>query len=107
MIRQLIQGTLNNNNDNNNSNNNNIMRINDNYDGDDDDDNDDDDDDDGEDDKTTYQGTHSFQLSLRRTPLGPAVSVHLREMSILQRVTSRVQRKTGTKSRCPSYKGIG
>ena len=78
MIRQLIQGTLNNNNDNNNSNNNNIMRINDNYDGDDDDD-----DDDGEDDKTTYQGTLSFQLSLRQTPLGPAVSVHLREMSIL------------------------
>ena len=81
MIRQLIQGTLNNNN--------NIMRINDNYDDDDnDDDNDDDDDDDGddddgEDDKTTYQGTVSFQLSLRRTPLGPAVSVHLREMSIL------------------------
>ena len=58
------------------------MIVNDDGDDDDDDDNDDDDDD-GEDDKTTYQGTLSFQLSLRRTPLGPAVSVHLREMSIL------------------------
>ena len=50
---------------------------------DDDDDNDGDDDDD--DDKTTYQGTLSLhgQLSLRWTPLGPAVSAHLREMSIL------------------------
>ena len=79
MIRQLIQGNLNKNNDNNNSNNNNVMRINDNDDGDDDDDDDDDDD------KTTYQGILSLhsQLSLRRTPLGPAVSVHFREMSIL------------------------
>ena len=52
---------------------------------DDDDCDDDDDDDDDEDDKTTYQGTLSLhsQLYLRRTPLGPAVSVHLREMSIL------------------------
>ena len=52
---------------------------------DDDDDCDDDDDDDDDDDKTTYQGTLSLhgQLSLRWTPLGPAVSVHLREMSIL------------------------
>ena len=66
------------------------MRINDNDDGDDDndddnddnDDDDDDDDDDDEDDKTTYQGTLTLrsQLSLRWTPLGPAVSVHLREI---------------------------
>ena len=91
MIRHLIRGTLNKNNDNNNSNNNNIMRMkdNDDVDGDDDDDDDDfdddDDDDDDEDDNTTYQGTLSLhsQLSLRWTPLGPAVSVHLREMSIL------------------------
>ena len=45
----------------------------------------DDDDDDDEGDKTTYQGTLNLhcQLSLRRIRLGPAVSVHLREMSIL------------------------
>ena len=30
--------------------------------------------------------SHYSQLSLRRTPLGPALSVRLREMSILQRV---------------------
>ena len=31
------------------------------------------------------RGTYS-QLILRRTPLGPAVSVHLREMSILSQI---------------------
>ena len=30
-----------------------------------------------------YYSSYSSQLPLRRTPLGPAVSVHLREMSVL------------------------
>ena len=62
------------------------MIVNDDGDGGDNDDHDDDDDDDDDEgDKTTYQGTLSLhcQLSLRRTRLGPAVSVQLREMSIL------------------------
>ena len=46
------------------------------------------------------------QLSPRRTPLGPALSVRLREMSVLQRVKQREERKAGTNSRCPFYRGV-
>ena len=46
------------------------------------------------------------QLSLRRTPLGPVLSVRLREMSVLQKVKQREQRKAGTSSRCPFYRGV-
>ena len=46
------------------------------------------------------------QLSLRRTPLGPALAVRLREMSVLQRVKYRELRKVGINSRCPFYRGV-
>ena len=45
------------------------------------------------------------QLSLR-TPLGLALAVRLREMSVLQQVKYREQRKAGTNSRCPFYRGV-
>ena len=46
------------------------------------------------------------QLSLRWTPLGPALAVRLREMSILQKVKQREQRKAGTNSRCSFYRAV-
>ena len=48
-----------------------------------------------------------IKLSQRRTPLGPApIIVHLREISVLQRVKLREERKAGTNSRCPFYRGV-
>ena len=46
------------------------------------------------------------QLSPRRTPLGPALAVCLREISTLQKVKQREQRKAGTNSKCPFYRGV-
>ena len=54
---------------------------------------------------SNYIGQYS-QLSLRRTPLGPALAVRLREMSVLWRVKQREERKEGTNTRCPFYRGV-
>ena len=52
------------------------------------------------------------QLSPRRTPLGQALSVRLREMSVLERCPSYKESNKGNKqrqgpnSRCPFYRGV-
>ena len=50
--------------------------------------------------------TRYSELSQRRTPLGPALSVRLRVMSILYRVKYGEQRKARINSRCLSHRGV-
>ena len=49
------------------------------------------------------------QLSLRRTPLGPAPTVLLREVSAYRefRYSNKTEKRyAGTNTRCPSYRGV-
>ena len=50
--------------------------------------------------EVSFQCHHS-RLSLRRTPLGPMLYVHVREVSVLLGVNQKEKRKPETNSRCP------
>ena len=46
------------------------------------------------------------QLSVRRTRLGPALSVRLRKVSRLVESKIKGVNKAGTNSKCPFYRGV-
>ena len=53
--------------------------------------------------------SHYSELSLRRTPSGPAQTVHLREVSVYREFRySNMTEKwcTGTNTKCLSYRGV-